>query len=115
MLVARCVCKRSQFRFFGTSSLENAKEVAHETQMFHATTSAYDDWLHRVLFLQDMDFHGYVAHVEVVSRSSGQLGPCFVFDEHDIKCKTYWQRLAQHLTVPCGPGSCTSSNRERIG
>ena len=47
-----------------------------------------------------MDFHCYVAYVEVVSRSSGQLGQCFVFDEHYIKSKTYWQRLAQHIAVP---------------
>ena len=79
---------------------EGTAEDARETQMFHATASTYDDWLHRGFFLQDMDFHCYVAHVEVVSRSSGQLGQCFVFDEHYIKSKTYWQRLAQHIAVP---------------
>ena len=41
-----------------------------------------------------------MAHVEVVWRSSGQLGQCFVFDEHYIKSKTYWQRLAQRISVP---------------
>ena len=70
-----------------------------QMRMFHATASTYDDWLHRGFFLQDMDFHCYVAHVEVVSRSNGQLGQCFVFDEHYIKSKTYWQRLAQRIAV----------------
>ena len=74
--------------------------AAPQMRMFHATASTYDDWLHRGFFLQDMDFHCYVAHVEVVSRSSGQLGQCFVFDEHYIKSKTYWQRLAQRIAVP---------------
>ena len=68
--------------------------------MFRATVSTYDDWLHRGVFLEDLDFHSYVAHVEVVSRSQGRLGECFVFDEHYIKSKTYWQRLAQCIAVP---------------
>ena len=68
--------------------------------MFRATVSTYDDWLHRGVFLEDLDFHSYVAHVEVVSLSQSRLGECFVFDEHYIKSKTYWQRLAQRIAVP---------------
>ena len=34
------------------------------------------------------------------SRSQSRLGECFVFDEHYIKSKTYWQRLAQRIAVP---------------
>ena len=82
------------------ASHEGPADDAPQMRMFHATASTYDDWLHRGFFLQDMDFHCYVAHVEVVSRSSGQLGQCFLFDEHYIKSKTYWQRLAQRIAVP---------------
>ena len=82
------------------ASNEGAADEVPQMQMFHATASTYDDWLHRGFFLQDMDFHCYVAHVEVTSRSSGQLGQCFLFDEHYMKSKTYWQRLAQHIAVP---------------
>eukprot|EP00438_Fugacium_kawagutii_P025227 Skav230240 [mRNA] locus=scaffold1818:78429:87690:+ [translate_table: standard] len=88
-----------------SSAVAPAEAVSAEpedssVQMFRATASTYDDWLHRGFFLQDMDFHCYVAYVEVVSRTQGRLGQCFAFDDHYIKSKTYWQRLAQRVSVP---------------
>ena len=79
-----------------------------QVRMFRATASTFDDWLHRGFFLQDMNFHTYVAHIEVAPRSQGKLGDCFLFDEHYVKSKTYWQRLARRIAVPRVVGAACS-------
>ena len=79
-----------------------------EVRMFRATASTFDDWLHRGFFLQDMNFHTYVAYIEVAPRSQGKLGDCFLFDEHYVKSKTYWQRLARRVAVPRVVGAACS-------
>ena len=76
--------------------------------MFRATASTFDDWLHRGFLLQDMNFHTYVAYIEVTPRSRGKLGECFLFDAHYVKATTYWQRLARCMVVPRVVGAACS-------
>ncbi len=67
------------------------------------TTSVYDDWLHRGLFLADFDLHTYVAHVlrkprPVKARiaDAQRVEHVFTFGDHYELAKSYWQQLPTH-------------------
>ena len=71
------------------------------------TTSVYDDWLHRGLFLADLDLHTYVAHVLRKARpvkarlaDAQRVEHVFAFDDHYELAKSPWQQLPmQRRTV----------------
>ena len=64
--------------------------------------------LHRGFVLQDMNFHTYVAYIEVTRNSRGKLGECFWLDARYVKATTCWQRLARCMVVPRVVGAACS-------
>ena len=88
-----------------TETLDNGVDVEVleeelDITVFEATTSVHDDWLHRGLFLFDMDFHTYVRFTVRKPRPKlhkvsdvDRAEHCFLFDSHYALAKTHWQQL----------------------
>jgi len=71
-----------------------------EIAALEATTSVHDDWLHRGLFLYDMDFHTYIRFTvrkprpkDVKVSDADRAEHIFLFDPHYAMAASHWQQL----------------------
>lgn len=100
------------------NKIEEPSENNSKNLIFRATTSAFDDWLHRGPFLYDLPFEMYVCFIERVRKpnQTASRHKYFLFDEHYDMSRLYCQTLRAEPVLGRLVGSdCPGFNHEREG
>ena len=76
------------------------QEETYQPARLHATTSRFDDWLHRGPWLHSLPYFVYMHNIKRVRKAkawqaSKQASQLFEFDEHDTMSTLYQQEMDQ--------------------